>query len=48
MLADYNKMDYELLLRRAQVRKCLMKYDEATKDANLALNIAPNRLDAYN
>lgn len=37
MLNDYNDFDYELLLRRASIRQCLMKYDDALIDANLAL-----------
>lgn len=37
MLEVYNKFDYELLLKRARIRQCLMKYDEALLDASLAL-----------
>ena len=37
MLQDYNRFDYELLLKRARIQQCLMKYDEALLDANLAL-----------
>jgi hypothetical protein len=47
MLANYNKFDYELLLKRARIRQCLMKYEEALLDANLALKIVPDCLDAY-
>ena len=39
MLASYNPFDYALLLQRARIRQCLMKYDEALADANLALQI---------
>ena len=37
MLRDYNSFDYELLLQRARIRQCTMKYEEALADANLAL-----------
>ena len=37
MLRDYNSLDYELLLQRARIRQCLMKYEEALADANIAL-----------
>jgi predicted metal-dependent hydrolase len=37
MLKDYNQFDYELLLKRASIKQCLMKYDEAMQDASLAL-----------
>ena len=37
MLEDYNRFDYELLLKRARIRQCLMKYDDALLDANMAL-----------
>ena len=47
MLQDYNKFDYELLLKRASIRQCLMKYEEALVDANLALQVVPTRIEAY-
>ncbi|CDW87758.1 mynd finger [Stylonychia lemnae] len=47
MLSDYNKFDYELLLKRARIRQCQMKYEEAALDANLALHVLPQRIDAY-
>ena len=37
MLNDYNHFDCELLLLRARIRQCLMKYEEAMADANFAL-----------
>ena len=37
MLDNYNRFDYELLLKRARIRQCLSKFDEAILDANLAL-----------
>lgn len=37
MLQNYNSFDYELLLQRARIRQCLMKYEEALADANVAL-----------
>ena len=47
MLTNYNKLDYELLLKRARIRQCLMKYEEAALDARLALHVLPQRIDAY-
>lgn len=47
MLSDYNKFDYELLLKRARIRQCLMRYDEALVDAGLALSNCPERSEAY-
>ena len=47
MLEQYNRLDYELLLKRARIRQCQMKYEDAIPDANLAHNILPQRLDAY-
>ena len=47
MLGNYNKLDYDLLLKRARIRQCQMKYEDAIPDANLAMNIIPNRKDAY-
>lgn len=47
MLQDYNRFDYELLLRRARIRQCLDRYDEAVVDAGLALKANPSRLEAY-
>lgn len=47
MLNDYNKLDYELLLKRARIRQFQMKYEEATLDANLALQVLPQRVEAY-
>ena len=41
MLTNYNKLDYELLLKRARIRQCLMKYEEAALDARLALHVLP-------
>jgi hypothetical protein len=41
MLTDYNRYDKELLLKRARIRQCLMKYEEALLDANLALLMNP-------
>lgn len=37
MLGDYNHFDCDLLLLRARIRQCLLKYEEALADANLAL-----------
>jgi hypothetical protein len=39
MLNDYNQYDYDLLLKRARIRQCLMKYEEATLDANFAMHV---------
>ena len=47
MLETYNKLDYDLLLKRARIRQCQMKYEDAIPDANMAHNILPHRLDAY-
>ena len=47
MLQDYNQYDYELLLKRARIRQCLMKYEEAALDANFAMHVQPHRLEAY-
>jgi len=47
MLKDYNQFDYELLLKRARIRQCLMRYEEALVDANLALSNCPERSEAY-
>lgn len=47
MLTDYNQYDYELLLKRARIRQCLMKYEEAALDANFAMHITPHRIEAY-
>ena len=47
MLKDYNQFDYELLLKRASIKQCLMKYDEAMQDASLALQLVPDAPDAY-
>lgn len=47
MLEQYNKLDYDLLLKRARIRQCLFKYEDAVLDANLAQNIMPQRMDAY-
>ena len=47
MLTQYNRLDYELLLKRARIKQCQMKYEEAIEDANLAHNIAPERIEAY-
>ena len=47
MLENYNRLDYDLLLKRARIRQCQMKYENAILDANLAHNIQPQRLDAY-
>ena len=47
MLRDYNAFDYNLLLQRARIRQCLMKYDDALADANVALQAQPCRLEAY-
>jgi len=41
MLDQYNRYDYDLLLKRARIRQCLMKYEEAVLDANTAQNIMP-------
>jgi hypothetical protein len=38
MLKDYNVFDYELLLKRAGIRQCLMRYEDALVDASLALS----------
>ena len=35
------------MLKRARIRQCNMKYEEAIKDANLAHNICPQRMEAY-
>ena len=29
MLTQYNRLDYELLLKRARIKQCQMKYEEA-------------------
>ena len=47
MLDQYNKLDYDLLLKRARIRQCQMKYEEAILDANLAHNIMPQKVEAY-
>lgn len=47
MLKAYDALDYDLLLKRARTRQCLMRYEDAVIDANLAQNIQPQRLDAY-
>lgn len=36
MLDQYNRLDYDLLLKRARIRQCQMKYEDAILDANLA------------
>ena len=41
MLENYNRLDYDLLLKRARIRQCQMKYENAILDANLAHNIQP-------
>jgi len=47
MLENYNKLDYDLLLKRARIRQCQMKYEDAIPDANLAHNLLPQNIDAY-
>ena len=47
MLDQYNRLDYDLLLKRARIRQCQMKYEDAILDANLAHNILPQRVEAY-
>jgi len=47
MLNDYNPFDYGLLLKRAKIKQCQMRYEDAVLDANLALRILPQRLEAY-
>ena len=47
MLLDYNQYDYELLLKRARIRQCLMNYEEAALDANFAMHVCPQRIEAY-
>ena len=47
MLDQYNRYDYDLLLKRARIRQCQMKYEEAVLDANMAQNIMPQRKEAY-
>lgn len=47
MLNDYNQYDYELLLKRARIRQCLMRYEDAALDANFAMHVQPHRLEAY-
>jgi hypothetical protein len=47
MLQDYNQYDYELLLKRARIKQCLMKYEEAALDANFAMHVCPHRIEAY-
>ena len=47
MLDDYNQFDYELLLKRARIRQCLMRYEDAMLDANIAMQLLPQKLDAY-
>ena len=47
MLDQYNKLDYDLLLKRARIRQCQMKYEDAILDANLAHNIMPHKVEAY-
>jgi hypothetical protein len=36
-----------LLLKRARIKQCLMKYEEAIHDANLALELIPDSPEAY-
>jgi tetratricopeptide (TPR) repeat protein len=47
MLTSYNKLDYDLLLKRARIKQCQMRYEDAMQDANLAHNIQPQREEAY-
>lgn len=47
MLSDYNQYDYDLLLKRARIRQCLMRYEEAALDANFAMHVQPQRIEAY-
>ena len=47
MLNQYNRYDYDLILKRARIRQCQMKYEEAVLDANMAQNIMPQRKEAY-
>lgn len=47
ILDQYNKLDYDLLLKRARIRQCQMKYEEALEDAKLAHNLQPQRREAY-
>jgi hypothetical protein len=47
LLNSFNAFDYELLLKRAKIRQCLMKYDEALVDAIVALNSHPDRNESY-
>lgn len=47
MLTDYSQYDYDLLLKRARIRQCLMNYEGAAVDANFAMHVSPHRLEAY-
>jgi len=47
MLDQYNSLDYDLLLKRARIHQCDMKYEQAIQDAKLAHNIQPQRPEAY-
>mmetsp|Transcript_6164 Transcript_6164/g.9943 ORF Transcript_6164/g.9943 Transcript_6164/m.9943 type:complete len:97 (-) Transcript_6164:2009-2299(-) len=47
MLGHYNKLDYDLLLKRARIKQCRMNYKEAIVDASLAHNLDPQRSEAY-
>ena len=47
MLKDYNVFDYDLLLKRARIRQCLMRYEDALVDSSLALSVSPELSDAY-
>ena len=41
MLKAYDALDYDLLLKRARTRQCLLRYEDGVVDANLAQNIQP-------
>ena len=48
MLKSYSPLDYDLLIKRARIRQCLLRYEDGILDATMAQNISPQRLDAYN
>ena len=47
MLKDYNPVDHELLLKRSRLRQIQIRYEEASNDASVALNVLPQRLENY-
>jgi hypothetical protein len=47
MLRQYNGVDFDLFIKRARIRQCQMRYEDALLDANLAHNLLPQCEDAY-